>query len=250
MHMQPVAHSGLYHPDEFRDNCGFGLIAHMQGQASHHLVQTSIHSLSCMTHRGAIAADGKTGDGCGLLLALPQDFFRAVAKTELGVELNNLFAAGLVFLNSDPALAVHAKQVLSQEIEKDGLSVVGWRVVPTDNSILGEIALRTLPVFNHVFVNAPDGMDKAEFNRKLFMARRRAESGSTNCTVNPFSCRSLAATIPIGPPPTTISGAVVVTTCFKRSTVCKPTVIGSNTVPASSLTESGNACRLVFGNVR
>jgi glutamate synthase (NADPH/NADH) large chain len=100
MHMQPVAHSGLYQPDEFRDNCGFGLIAHMQGQASHHLVQTSIHSLSCMTHRGAIAADGKTGDGCGLLLALPQAFFRAVAQTELGVELNSLFAVGLVFLNT------------------------------------------------------------------------------------------------------------------------------------------------------
>jgi len=95
--MQPVAHSGLYQPDEFRDNCGFGLIAHMQGQASHHLVQTSIHSLSCMTHRGAIAADGKTGDGCGLLLAMPQAFFRAVAQAEFGVALNSLFAAGLIF---------------------------------------------------------------------------------------------------------------------------------------------------------
>lgn len=62
---------GLYQPDEFKDNCGFGLIAHMQGEASHHLVETAIHSLSCMTHRGGIAADGKTGDGCGLLLAMP-----------------------------------------------------------------------------------------------------------------------------------------------------------------------------------
>jgi glutamate synthase (NADPH/NADH) large chain len=180
MHMQPVAHSGLYQPDEFRDNCGFGLIAHMQGQASHHLVQTSIHSLSCMTHRGAIAADGKTGDGCGLLLALPQAFFRAVAQAELGVELNSLFAVGLVFLNSDSALATRSKEILTQEIQKDGLSVVGWRVVPTDNSILGEIALRTLPVFNHIFVNAPEGMDKADFNRKLFLARRRAEKQLAN----------------------------------------------------------------------
>ncbi|MBK8325997.1 MAG: glutamate synthase large subunit [Moraxellaceae bacterium] len=180
MHMQPIAHSGLYQPDEFRDNCGFGLIAHMQGQASHHLVQTSIHSLSCMTHRGAIAADGKTGDGCGLLLALPQAFFRAVAQAELGVELNSLFAVGLVFLNSDSALATRSKEILTQEIQKDGLSVVGWRVVPTDNSILGEIALRTLPVFNHIFVNAPEGMDKADFNRKLFLARRRAEKQLAN----------------------------------------------------------------------
>ena len=63
---------GLYQPDDFRDNCGFGLISQMQGEASHHLVQTAIHSLSCMTHRGGIAADGKTGDGCGLLLAMPK----------------------------------------------------------------------------------------------------------------------------------------------------------------------------------
>jgi glutamate synthase (NADPH/NADH) large chain len=65
---------GLYQPDEFKDNCGFGLIAQMKGQPSHHLVQTAIHSLSCMTHRGGIAADGKTGDGCGLLLAMPKAF--------------------------------------------------------------------------------------------------------------------------------------------------------------------------------
>ena len=63
---------GLYQPHEFKDNCGFGLIAHMQGKQSHHLVETAIHSLSCMTHRGGIAADGKTGDGCGLLLAMPK----------------------------------------------------------------------------------------------------------------------------------------------------------------------------------
>ena len=80
---QPVVNAGLYHPDEFRDNCGFGLIAQMKGETSHHLVQTAIHSLSCMTHRGAIAADGKTGDGCGLLLAMPRAFFRAVAQEEL-----------------------------------------------------------------------------------------------------------------------------------------------------------------------
>ncbi len=66
---------GLYQPDEFKDNCGFGLIAHMQGDASHDLVKTAIHSLSCMTHRGGIAADGKTGDGCGLLWQCQSNFF-------------------------------------------------------------------------------------------------------------------------------------------------------------------------------
>ena len=169
-----VVNAGLYHPDEFRDNCGFGLIAHMTGDASHHLVQTAIESLSCMTHRGAIAADGKTGDGCGLLLAMPREFFKSVAQAELGVSLNERFAAGLVFLNTDPVKAQHARDTLAAELAAEGLSVAGWRKVPTDNSILGEIALRSLPVFEQVFVQA-DGFDEETANRKLFLARRRAE---------------------------------------------------------------------------
>lgn len=90
---------GLYQPDEFKDNCGFGLIAHMQGDASHDLVKTAIHSLSCMTHRGGIAADGKTGDGCGLLLAMPKEFFREEAKRLSDITLSEIFAVGTVFLN-------------------------------------------------------------------------------------------------------------------------------------------------------
>ena len=89
---------GLHQPGEFRDNCGFGLIAHMEGQASHDLLKTAIESLTCMTHRGGIAADGKTGDGCGLLFKMPTDFMRAVAREELAVELGERFAVGCLFL--------------------------------------------------------------------------------------------------------------------------------------------------------
>ncbi|REH40438.1 glutamate synthase (NADPH) large subunit [Paraperlucidibaca baekdonensis] len=174
MEKHSVVNAGLYHPDEFRDNCGFGLIAHMTGDASHHLVQTAIESLSCMTHRGAIAADGKTGDGCGLLLAMPREFFKTVVQDDLGVSLDEQFAAGLVFLNTDPAKAQHARDVLTAEIESEGLNVAGWRVVPTDKTILGEIALQSLPVFEQVFVQA-DNVDEVSANRKLFLARRRTE---------------------------------------------------------------------------
>ncbi|HEX6591580.1 MAG TPA: glutamate synthase large subunit, partial [Moraxellaceae bacterium] len=174
MHEQSVKNPGLYQADEFRDNCGFGLIAHMKGQPSHELVQTAIHSLSCMTHRGAIAADGKTGDGCGVLMAMPESFFREVAKAELGVELADRFGAGLVFLNTDPALAANARAILNKEVEAEGLVVAGWRKVPVDPSICGEIALRSLPVFEHIFVNGA-GLDLVTLNRKLFLARRRAE---------------------------------------------------------------------------
>ena len=82
--------TGLYHPDEFRDNCGFGLIAHMKGQASHKLLQTAIESLTCMTHRGGIAADGKTGDGCGLLIQSPDGFLKKAAKAAFGKEPGDL----------------------------------------------------------------------------------------------------------------------------------------------------------------
>lgn len=84
-------------PDDFSDNCGFGLIAHIEGDASHDLVKTAIHSLSCMTHRGGVAADGKTGDGCGLLLAKPVDFFKEIAS-ELNFSLADSFAVGTVFV--------------------------------------------------------------------------------------------------------------------------------------------------------
>ena len=99
--MMSVQSGGLYHPDQFRDNCGFGLIAHMKGEASHNLLQTAIEALTCMTHRGGIAADGKTGDGCGLLLKMPEAFFRSVAKKTFGQELSAAFAVGMVFLSRD-----------------------------------------------------------------------------------------------------------------------------------------------------
>ncbi|WP_171289069.1 glutamate synthase large subunit [Acinetobacter apis] len=166
---------GLYQPDEFKDNCGFGLIAHMKGNESHDLVKTAIHSLSCMTHRGGIAADGKTGDGCGLLLAMPKRFFRNEAKKISDITLSEIFAVGSVFLSLNTETAAHAKRILTKEIEADGLRVIGWRVVPTNNDVLGEIAMQSLPHFEQIFVNCPMGLTEPEFNRKLFLARRRAE---------------------------------------------------------------------------
>lgn len=164
----------LYQPDVFKDNCGFGLIAHTHGEASHDLVQTAIHSLSCMTHRGGVAADGKTGDGCGLLIATPKVFFKKIASDN-GFTLNEIFAVGTVFVNLDKALAQHSQDTLSQVIEAQGLLVAGWRDVPVDLSIVGDIARESLPGFKQILVNCPINMDEATFNRKLFVARRKAE---------------------------------------------------------------------------
>ncbi|MDI5932350.1 glutamate synthase large subunit [Halomonas kalidii] len=165
---------GLHQPGEFRDNCGFGLIAHMEGQASHDLLKTAIESLTCMTHRGGIAADGKTGDGCGLLLKMPDAFMRQVAEEALGVTLGERYAVGAVFLPDDDARETRGRETLEAELEARGLKVLGWREVPVDSSVCGPMALDCLPRIRQLFV-APGGEDVGNFDVDLYMARRRAE---------------------------------------------------------------------------
>ena len=164
----------LYRPHFEQDSCGFGLMAQMDDKPSHWLVQTAINSLACLTHRGAVAADGKSGDGCGLLFRKPDAFLRAVAA-EQGFALGETYAAGLVFLNRDKALADAAKARLKAELEGQGLVVAGFRAVPTNASACGEYALATLPTIEQVFVSCPVTMTEEAFERSLYIARRRAE---------------------------------------------------------------------------
>ncbi|MDH5231980.1 MAG: glutamate synthase large subunit [Gammaproteobacteria bacterium] len=166
--------SGLYRPEFEKDNCGFGLIAQMDGKPSHWLIDTSIQALNNLTHRGAIAADGKTGDGCGILLGKPEAFFRSIAE-EQGFKLADDFAVGMVFLNQTQAKTDAAKNCINEKLESRGLEVAGWRVVPTDSSACGAEALKSQPYIEQVFVNCPSAMDRAEFNRQLYVARRQSE---------------------------------------------------------------------------
>ena len=101
--------TGLYRLDEFKDNCGFGLIAHTKGQASPRILETAIESLTCMTHRGGIAADGKTGDGCGLLIQKPDRFMRQLARELFSVELPEIYAIGAIMLSQDASCRERAK---------------------------------------------------------------------------------------------------------------------------------------------
>ncbi len=166
--------TGLYQLDEFKDNCGFGLIAHLKGKTSHRLLTTAIEALTCMTHRGGINSDGKTGDGCGLLIQKPDTFLRAVAKEACNADLTPIYGVGSIMLNSDGAFATHARTILAEELVAQGLVVAGWREIPVDSSCLGPIAMKSLPVFNHLFVNSYD-LPLEQVNAKLFMARRKAE---------------------------------------------------------------------------
>jgi len=161
--------------DDFKDNCGFGLIAQVKGLTSHKLLQDAIQSLTCMTHRGGVAADGKTGDGCGLLMQKPDSFLRTVVKESLQLELPESYAVGAVMMSTDDAQRSAAKAILEEELGNQGLDVVGWRVVPTDNSCLGPIALESLPAFEQIFI-APGKIDSEQkFTARLYMGRRKAE---------------------------------------------------------------------------
>jgi len=165
---------GLYEPRFEHDSCGFGLIANLDDEPSHWLVETAISALARLTHRGAVAADGKTGDGCGLLIKSPDTFLRAVAA-DLDIRLSERFAAGAVFLSQDPDLAHKVKSEIDKAISQSELEVAGWRAVPVNPEVCGELAKRTLPRIEQVFVNAPASMQRGTFNRQLFLARRRAE---------------------------------------------------------------------------
>ncbi len=174
MNEQCAEQQSLYRPSFEKDNCGFGLIAHMDGQASHWVLATAIDSLARLTHRGAVAADGKTGDGCGLLFRKPDAFLRSVADDN-GWHLGEIYAVGMVFLNTDEALAKAGRLALDRELANQGLNVLGWRSVPTNPEACGAEALKTLPLIEQVFVDAPAGMEQSDFERRLFIARRQTE---------------------------------------------------------------------------
>ncbi|CAG9000068.1 MAG: Glutamate synthase [NADPH] large chain [Candidatus Celerinatantimonas neptuna] len=164
----------VYDPTLEKDNCGFGLIAHMEGDASHKLVRVAISALTRMQHRGGISADGKTGDGCGLLMQKPDTFFRAIAE-ERNWTLGRKYAVGMVFLSTDPILAENARQIIRQELEQETLTVLGWREVPVEDNVLGDLAKQNRPRIEQVFINAPAGWVSKDIERRLYIARRRIE---------------------------------------------------------------------------
>ncbi|MFL7036718.1 glutamate synthase large subunit [Vibrio lentus] len=167
----------LYDPSLEKDNCGFGLIAQMEGQPSHKLVRTAISALDRMTHRGGIAADGKTGDGCGLLLQKPDSYLRIIAE-ENNFKLGKQYAVGMIFFSQDPIKAQSAQDIVNKELAQETLTVAG-RVVPTNTDVLGPIAKDSVPNIQQVFISAPAGWRERDIERRLYIARRRIEKQIT-----------------------------------------------------------------------
>jgi glutamate synthase (NADPH/NADH) large chain len=163
----------LYKENDFRDNCGFGLIASIDGVQSRKIVQDSIDALVSMTHRGGIGSDGKTGDGCGLLVDVNSDFYIKTIQKEQKIKLQNRFAVGqLFYFQSINKLIPQLVNILSNE----GLSLVTQREVPTDKSILGNIALDCLPNIYQLFIESIDkNLSEDKFQTAILQARKLIE---------------------------------------------------------------------------
>jgi glutamate synthase (NADPH/NADH) large chain len=153
----------------FKDNCGFGLVAHLKNKPSHSNLEDAITSLERMMHRGAVAADGKTGDGSGLLLSMPDFFMRKIA-TENGVDLPKKYAVAMIFTSDLQEIKVFKKYC-----EKNDLKVVLTRDVPVDTEALGAQALESLPHIIQIFVTSNALMSSKRFDAMLYLTRKECE---------------------------------------------------------------------------
>jgi glutamate synthase domain-containing protein 2/glutamate synthase domain-containing protein 1/glutamate synthase domain-containing protein 3 len=167
--------TGLYDPRNEHDACGVALVAKLWGEATHAVVEKALDALKNLEHRGASGADPNTGDGAGILMQIPDAFFRGVAH---GVELPGpgRYGVGMCFLPADADRRVEAEMLIEETIEAEGQRVIWWRDVPVDESNVGDTARASAPVIRQVLVAAADELpDQMAFERKLYLIRRVIE---------------------------------------------------------------------------
>ncbi|MFO1349614.1 MAG: glutamate synthase large subunit [Gammaproteobacteria bacterium] len=176
-HPYPEKH-GLYDPQFEHESCGVGFVAHIKGKRSHQIVLDALEVLDNMSHRGACGCEPNTGDGAGILTALPHEFLAKVAARDLGVELPapGRFAAGLVFLPQRDVEREHCKEAVARIVAEQGQILLGWRKVPTDavGADIGPSARAAEPAMEQVFIAAADGLQGEAFERALYLIRKRA----------------------------------------------------------------------------
>ena len=164
---------GLFNKEDFKDNCGFGLVANINGVKSHKVITNSIDSLVSMTHRGGVGSDGKTGDGCGLLFDIDHNYFKNIVLDENKIDLGEYFAVAQVFYESN---ILNILPSIEDILNKEGLKLIFCRNVPVNRGILGEIALDCAPNIYQLFIK-PDEKDfnKEKFDTSLLQARKFIE---------------------------------------------------------------------------
>ena len=170
---------GLYSPEFEHDNCGAGFICSLEGKKTNDIIHKALNILCKLEHRGAVSSDGKTGDGAGILIEIPHDFF----KTMCDFKLPNIgeYAVGMVFLPQRENQRTYCIGVFEKEIQKQNLRILGWRKVPVNRDVVGNIAAQTEPFIMQVFIAKEDiEITEYEFNVKLLISRKVSEHSILN----------------------------------------------------------------------
>ena len=193
-----MAENGLYRSEDEHSSCGVGLVVSIDGKASRKVVENGIEALKAVWHRGAVDADGKTGDGAGIHVQIPVRFFYdQVRRTGHEPDPKKLIAVGQVFLpRTDFAAQERCRTIVETEVLRMGHYIYGWRHVPVDTSVLGEKANATRPEIEQILIRCETEIDREQFERELYIIRRRIEkaviaaqiAGMYICSL---SCRSI-----------------------------------------------------------
>src|SRR3990172_2137940 len=170
---------GLYHPRHEHDACGVGFVASIKGIKSHDIIQKGLRVLQNLTHRGACGCDPLTGDGAGVLMQVPHEFFRKeCALLRIDLPEPRTYGVGMVFLPRDVAERNVCKQLFEKAIREEGQHLLGWRSVPVNGDACGPLARKLMPEIRQVFVGSGRGVEDQEaLERKLYVIRKSVESG-------------------------------------------------------------------------
>ena len=165
---------GLYSPEFEHENCGAGFICNLKGEKTNSIIGKALNILVKLEHRGAVSADGKTGDGAGILIEIPHEFF--LNSTSFELPAPNDYAVGMVFLPQKKNQREICINTFEKQIEENGLKILGWRKVPVNKKVVGKIASKTEPYISQVFVGKSEKkINDLEFNIKLYCARKKCE---------------------------------------------------------------------------
>lgn len=164
---------GLYREEFEHDSCGIGFVTNLKGKKSHDIIENALTMLTCMEHRGGTGFDVKSGDGAGILIQIPHDFLVTEASG-LGINVPAVgdYGVGMVFFPSAPEQAEKCREVLNGAMQELGLSLLGYRPVPADNSMLGAASLESEPQIEQLFIRKPTDLSSEDFERKLFILRK------------------------------------------------------------------------------
>ena len=165
-----AAAEGLYDPSKEHDACGVGFIANIENKASREVVEKGLEMLVNLTHRGAVGADPLMGDGAGMLAQIPHKFFKKVVDFDLPGA--GEYAVAMLFYPQDADLRAKCSALFEKALESEGLSLIGTRSVPFDNSCLSQTVIDTQPVIEQAFIRIPSGLDTTTFERKLLITRK------------------------------------------------------------------------------